>query len=118
MIDHGDLTQWFSQSLLIKAVPRLRAGFMLAPVNLMAPKWPTVTAMPMASGALNFESTEKTHTHTHANTHTHKINNRIACVSSNQTWFVGVAHTKNGENENESKEELNTKSLHWQKVFC
>lgn len=36
------------------AVPKLLAGFMLAPVNLMAPKWPTVTASPIANGAMYF----------------------------------------------------------------
>lgn len=32
---------------------------MLAPVNLIAPKWPTVTARPIANGAVNLESVEK-----------------------------------------------------------
>lgn len=38
------------------AVPNVRAGFMLAPVNLIAPKWPTVTAKPIANGAIYLES--------------------------------------------------------------
>lgn len=38
------------------AVPKLRAGFMLAPVYLIVPKCPTVTANPIANGPTKRES--------------------------------------------------------------
>lgn len=52
------LTQWLSQIWVITAVPKLRAGFMLAPVYLIVPKCPTVTAKPIANGPTYFESSK------------------------------------------------------------
>lgn len=55
-IGPAQYTQWLSQMPVMTAVPNVLPGFMLAPVYLMAPKWPTVTASPIANGAANFDS--------------------------------------------------------------
>ena len=41
---------------VIAAVPNDLAGFILEPVNVTTAKWPTVTARPIANGAINLES--------------------------------------------------------------
>lgn len=104
------LTQWFSQLPVMKAVPNVRAGFIELPVYSMVAKWPTVTDNPMANGAMYFESGLR---------HTHKIDLfsipsslRNSLALSILTRFIAVTHTEHGEDENESEEKFQSQALH------
>lgn len=50
------LTQWSSQFPVTRAVPKVRAGFMLDPVYETTPRCPSVTVNPIAKGAMKRES--------------------------------------------------------------
>lgn len=50
------LTQWLVQSPTTTAAPKLRAGFMLAPVKATPAKCPTDTAKPIARPAIGLLS--------------------------------------------------------------